>query len=128
MSLPVGGADVTPHTADAGFTLIEALVAMAVLAVAAAGFVRATAGHIDTIAALETRAAGGWAADNALAEARLGMTPAATPLLGHDWRAVVATRGSDDPDIAALTVSAASGATTVTLPGFRDTAATGGPR
>ena len=42
-------APVPPAAADAGFSLIEVLVAMAVLAVAAAGFVGATERHIDTI-------------------------------------------------------------------------------
>lgn len=110
---------------DAGFTLIETLVAMAVLAVAAAGFVHATAGHIDTIGRLEARAGGGWAADNALAEARLGLTPAAASLLGRTWRPAVAIHGSDDPEIAALSVAVDDGGTRVALRGFRDTAAAG---
>ncbi len=59
---------------------------MAVLAVAAAGFVRATEGHIDTVAALEARAAGGWAADNRLAEARVPGIAAA-----RDQRSSIAT-------------------------------------
>lgn len=107
---------------DAGFTLIEALVAMAVLAVAGVGLVCATQGHVDTVAAIEARVAGGLAADNALAEARLGLTPAAGTLLGRDWHAGVAARASDDPAVAALTVTAASGGTRVTLRGFRDSA------
>ena len=119
-------APVPPAAADAGFSLIEVLVAMAVLAVAAAGFVGATERHIDTIGGLERRAAGGWAADNALVAARLGATAAAEPLLGHDWRPTVATRRSADRDIAALTVTAGDGTVAVTLPGFRDAAAPAG--
>lgn len=107
-------------TADSGFTLIEALVAMAVLAVAATGFIRATEGHLDLITRLEARAAGSWAADNALSEARLGLTPTAGPLLGQSWRTTVTAGTSEDPDVAPLTVSAAAGGTRVTLRGFRD--------
>ena len=107
----------------AGFTLIEVLVAMTVLAVAAAGFVRATTGHVDTVAALEMRSAGGWAADNALAEARAGLAPASSTVLGRTWRVAVASRASDDRDIAALVVTAESGSVRVALRGFRDTAA-----
>ncbi len=111
-------------THDAGFTLIEALVAMAVLAVAASGFVRATEDHIDIIARLEARAAGGWVADNALAEARVpGLdVTATTPMLDRDWQATVASHASDDPDVAAVTVTAANGGTRVSLRGFHDTA------
>lgn len=111
-------------TTDAGFTLIETLVAMAVLAVAATGLVRATEGHVDLIGALESRVAGGWAVDNALTEARLGLTPAPTTLLGQRWTSVVVARASDDPDVSALTVTAAGSAKSVIRHGFRDTAAT----
>ena len=115
-------------TTDSGFTLIEALVAMAVLAVAATGFIRATQAHIDVVGRVEARAAGGWVADNALTEARLGLTSTSAPLLGRDWRATVAAAGSPDPDIAALTVGAESGGVHVTMRGFRDTASAGSGR
>lgn len=109
---------------DAGFTLIEALVAMAVLAVASAGFIRATQGHIDLIGRVEARAAGLWAADNALVAARLGLPLAAPPLLGQPWSATTAARPSDDPAINAVTVTASGGGATVTLRGFTAAGAT----
>ncbi len=108
---------------DAGFSLIEALVAVAVLAVATAGLVRAIERHIDAIAALEARTAGGWAADNALAEARLGLATADSTLLGRDWHPTVTAARSDDPEVGTLTVTATSGTVHVTMRGFRDTPA-----
>ena len=114
--------------ADAGFTLIETLVAMAVLAIAATGLVRATEGHVDLIGGLERRVGGGWAADNALTETRVGLAPTPTVLLGRAWLPAVVARGSDDPDIAAVTVTATSGGTSVTRHGFRDSVARHGFR
>ncbi len=97
---------------------------MAVLAVAAAGFVRATEGHIDTVAGLEARAAAGWVADNRLAEARVPGIAAAgdAAILHRDWHSSVAAQASDDPDIAALTVTATDGRVSAALRGFADRA------
>ena len=113
-------------TADSGFTLIEALVAMAVLAVAATGFIRVTEAHIDTVGRIEARAGGGWVADNALTETRLGLTPTSAPLLGRSWRTTVVAGDSGDRDVAALTISAKSDGVRVTMRGFRDTGGTTG--
>ena len=51
-----------------GFSLIEALVALAVLAIATVGLVRAVESHVDSTRALERRAAAMWVAENRLAE------------------------------------------------------------
>jgi len=110
---------------EPGFTLIEVLVALAVLAVAATGLATATQRHLDTIARLEARVTGGWAADNALAAARLGIAAPDAPLLGQTWRTSVAPGRSDDPDLRALTVTATGSAAMVTLHGFVDTRAAG---
>ena len=62
---------------DAGFTLVETLVALAVLAMAAMALLGATQAHIRNIAALEARAAAQWAAENHLAELVIGAKPQA---------------------------------------------------
>lgn len=105
-----------------GFTLIETLVAMAVLAVAATGLMRATQAHVDLIGGVKSRAAAGWAADDALAEARVGIVPERSTLLGREWHPTVAVTGSDDRDVAALGVTVRSGAASATIRGFRDAA------
>jgi general secretion pathway protein I len=114
---------------DAGFTLVEALVALAVLAVASAGLVRATEAHVDTIRALRLRAIAQWVGENRLVE--LGLEQAAPPagetsveMLGERWTVRVAPRPSADADLAVVEVSVradGSLSTLATLTGFVDT-------
>ncbi|MCW4460104.1 type II secretion system minor pseudopilin GspI [Sphingomonas sp. BT-65] len=84
---------------EQGFSLIEALVALAVLAIATVGLVRATESHIDSTRAMERRAAAMWVAENRLAEIQLA-DPAAntreTELLGQQWRVQIARTRTDD--------------------------------
>lgn len=56
---------------DRGFTLLEVLVALVVVAVALAALARAGAQALDTQRALEERTFALWVADNVLAELRL---------------------------------------------------------
>lgn len=69
-----GAFTMTRHP-EAGFTLIETLVALAVLAVSSMAFLGATEAHLAQIGALEYRAAAMLAAQNYLAEATLGLEP-----------------------------------------------------
>lgn len=106
---------------DAGFTLVEALVAMAVLAVAAGGLIRATEAHVDMVAQIEERTAARWVAENRLAEIRLGLPrPATVPMLGRDWRVATRIRPSGQPGLVAVevAVSRPGGAALVTLNSF----------
>jgi general secretion pathway protein I len=113
-------------SAERGFTLIEAMVALVVLGIAAVGIVRATEAHVDTLRALERRTAALWVAENALTEARLGSAPAAgseAEMLGWRWRVAVSMVSSEDPDLARATVKvspAGSDRTMVSLTGFVD--------
>jgi general secretion pathway protein I len=110
-----------------GFTLVEALVAMAVLAVAGVAILQATQSHLDRVSDLQSRAAALWVAENRLVE--LGL-PGAVPapehparMLGRSWTVDVETAPTDDPDLARVTVSVrAEGKTDVLakLDGFVD--------
>jgi general secretion pathway protein I len=93
---------------EAGFTLIETLVALAVLAITAVGLLAATEAHIGRIAALETRAAAMWAAENYLAEVTLGLTPEAgpAPILGVQFALEAAVEQTTDPDLSQITITA----------------------
>lgn len=91
---------------DSGFTLIEALVAMAVLAVGAVSLLSATEGHSARIGQVVDRTAARWAAEHRLAALRLGVEPAPGPVesLGGDWDVAVETAPTDDPDLLRVTV------------------------
>ena len=58
---------------EAGFTLIEALVALAILAMSAVALLSATEAHVARIGDLEARALAQLAAENHLAEIELGL-------------------------------------------------------
>lgn len=60
---------------DAGFTLIETLVALAVLATGAVALMGVVEDHARRIGALEDRIAMRWVAENRLAARHLGLSP-----------------------------------------------------
>ncbi|MES2338859.1 MAG: type II secretion system minor pseudopilin GspI [Pseudomonadota bacterium] len=109
---------------DAGFSLIEALVALAVLAIATIGLVGAMEQHIDSTRAMERRSAAMWVAENRLAE--LGIGAAAgdrVTMLDTNWRVATTTRATDDPEIARVRVDVfeeGGKSPTVSLDGFLD--------
>ncbi len=110
---------------DDGFSLIEALVALAILAIATVGLVGAVEQHIDSTRAMEQRAVAMWVAENRMAEVALGETAARSDvaMLGQRWRVETAERATDDPDIARVTVRVfPDGQTTAlaSLDGFAD--------
>lgn len=85
---------------DAGFSLIEALVALAILAIATVGLVRTVETHIDSTRAIERRQVAMWVAENRLAELEARTDGAdAVEMLGQRWRVAVTERGTADPDI-----------------------------
>lgn len=89
------------RTHDAGFTLIETLVALAILAMSAVSLLGATEAHIARINALETRAAAQWVAENYLAELTLGLTPsvAIAPMNGIAFTVEITRTPTQDPDL-----------------------------
>ncbi len=116
----------TPQHSDAGFTLLEVLVALAVLAVGAVSLLTATQTHVARISEVEARTVARWAADNRLTALRIGLDqPALMPMLGQMWGVDVARQDTGDPDLervdVAVTLSPDS-RVLFRLTGFVDTA------
>ncbi|QDA36480.1 type II secretion system protein GspI [Paracoccus liaowanqingii] len=108
---------------DAGFTLIETLVALAILAMSAMALLGATEAHIRTIAALESRAAAQWVAENYLAELAVGADPDAepAPMLGVSLSVTETRSPTSDPDLEQVDLAAtdrADGRVYARLTGF----------
>ena len=92
--------------ADDGFSLIEALVALAVLAIATVGLIGAVEQHIDSTRAMELRSAAMWVAENRLAELGVGAAMGdRVTMLDTDWTVATNTRATDDPEIVRVTVA-----------------------
>jgi general secretion pathway protein I len=115
------------RASEQGFTLIEALVALAIVAIAAAGVIGATERHIDTVTGIERRTAARWVAENRLAELALaGEGQAASggliEMLGQQWQVAETTQPSADPDLrlVEVAVAPAGGQPLVRLRGFVD--------
>ena len=108
-----------------GFSLIEALVALAVLAIATVGLMRTVESHIDSTRGLERRAAAMWVAENRLAEIEMGQRTLApeVEMLGQIWRVDVAETATDDAEIHKLHITVFGGserAPLASLDGFVD--------
>lgn len=93
---------------DAAFTLIETLVALAVLSLSAVAILGAAQAHVARVSALEARAAALLAAQNHLAEIGLGMSPPAeaAPIMGYSFRLDVTESATGDPDLTRLDITA----------------------
>jgi general secretion pathway protein I len=110
---------------EAGFSLIEALVALAVLAIATVGLMRTVESHIDSTRAVERRTVAMWVAENRLAEIEAGIAPqpVQVEMLGQQWRVAVRRSGTDDPEIQRVRIEvypAAESAPLASLDGFVD--------
>ena len=107
-----------------GFTLVEVLVAVAIVAVALGAGMRAAGTMIDNAQRLSDVIAAQWCADNQLAQMRLtrqfpgiGETSFGCEQLGHAYLGKVLTAGTPNPNFRRIdaTISDASGRVLVTL-------------
>lgn len=117
------------NNGEAGFTLLEVLVALAVLAVGAVSLLTATQTHITRISQIENRTVARWVADNRLAALRIGVRqPDVVDMLGQRWDVVVTRIETQDPDLQRVDVAVALSSDNrnlFKLTGFVDTAAGG---
>ena len=101
-----------------GFTLIEVLIALAVVALALLGLTRTAALEVRDFDALRERALAGWVAANVLAEVRVAgaLPPAGTSdgrveLGGRAWRWTRDVSATPDPEIRRIDVRVFAGET-----------------
>lgn len=91
----------------AGFTLIEALVALVVLALTAVALLGVAEAHVARINGLESRAIAQWVAENRLVELQIGGRTEQGPfttMLGRDWRVSLSRKATADPELTALEI------------------------
>lgn len=116
---------------EAGFTLIETLVALTVLATSAVALIGATQAHVNRIAGLEQRAAAQWVGENALAEIALGVDVTRQPatMLGYEFAMTAERAPTADPAVEQVTmlVMGAEGEPMARVTGFVLTPITGRP-
>jgi len=104
-----------------GFTLIEVLVALVVIAVALGALIQAAAGQTLQFEATRERLYASWVAQNALADLELnrafpelGRSEGQTRLADRDWRYVIEVSGTVDDRMRRADVSVER----LTEPGF----------
>lgn len=117
---------------EAGFSLIEALVALAILAVSALSLLAASEAHVGRIDGLEARALAQFVAENRLAEIELGIGEAVAPatMLRRRFEVSAAEIATADPDLVRIDLSVADGARVASFTGFvatRPAPASGAP-
>lgn len=97
-----------PRRRDAGFSLVESLVALAVLGIVSTALLVASQGYVHRIIGLEDRALAQIAAENALAELQLGLPPEAepAPILGRRFGIEAIAAPTDDPDLERIEIVA----------------------
>ena len=103
-----------PAGRSAGFTLVEVLVALAILGVAAVGLIGAVEAHVDNLGRLQARTIAQWVAENEIVERTVRADAAprdgeVVEMLDRRWSVRVALRPqpSEDAALAALVVSVA---------------------
>jgi general secretion pathway protein I len=118
------------HRRSAGFTLLEVLIGLLVLALALFALVRAASSQVNAFADVRERTLAGWLAAEVLAETRLtpgfpapGKTDGQRRFADRDWRYEVAIQSTPDATIMRLDVrvftAADRSAPLAQLSGFR---------
>jgi general secretion pathway protein I len=100
-----------------GFTLIEVLVALAVVALALLGLTRTAALQVNDFDALRERTLAGWVASNVLTETRLasalpatGQSDGRVEFAAHAWRWTRDVSATPDPEIRRIDIRVFAGA------------------
>lgn len=102
----------TTDKSHVGFTLIEVMVALAILAVASASLIKAASQALRQSSSLEERTLAYWVAENKLTQMQIdrekisvGDTIDAVVMAGRDWEVKVHVIETADPDLKRAEVS-----------------------
>ncbi|HXH03416.1 MAG TPA: type II secretion system minor pseudopilin GspI [Candidatus Competibacteraceae bacterium] len=100
--------------AQAGFTLLEVLVALAVLAISLGALIRVAGSALDSVGYLKRQTLAGWVAQNKLNELLLAAAgnsaesaSGTSAMAGRDWHWQVRLLNTADPDLQRIEVSVA---------------------
>lgn len=114
---------------ESGFTLLEVLVALAVLAIGAVSLLSATQTHVSRISDIEARTVARWVADSQLSALRVGLgTERDVTAMGMPWTVTTRAAATSDPDLDRVEISVALATrdrVLYELIGFVDTVAAG---
>ena len=116
---------------DQGFSLIEVLVALTILALGAGALIEVGQTHVDRIRQIEARSVAGMLAQNQLVEMRLGLRPIEDQsvdqeMMGGTWRISVRSQPTNDPDLVRVDIAVSETGASVSsadLTGFVDVGA-----
>jgi len=94
---------------QAGFTLIEVMVALAVVAIALSALSQASGNFIWNQVALEQRVVGNWVAQNELNQLQVGLLKqprlqAKVQQMGHEWQLKTHTQATPVPGMVKLNI------------------------
>ncbi len=99
---------------ECGFTLLEVLVALTLVAVGLAALIRASGQTATNVGYIREKTIANWVAENRLAELRLqsewpavARSDGEAQMAGADWRWRVAVSETEDPDLRRIEISVA---------------------
>jgi general secretion pathway protein I len=101
---------------QAGFTLLEVMIALAIFAVVSGALIRNAAQTVSQTAIVQQRTVAYWVAENQLNETRgqprnedsfpsLGSDRFSVTMAGQDWEVLMDVESTDNPDMRRLIVS-----------------------
>lgn len=95
-------------SSEAGFSLIETLVALSVLAVSSLVLLSASEGHTRAVTSVSDRTVARWVAQNSLVELEHGRAdPERVEMAGIEWNVSIRRSETGDPEIARLDIRVA---------------------